>query len=340
MAWVDYAKGICIILVVMMWSTYDYGHNVGREGWLHGLSTFAQPFRMPDFFLISGLFLAASIHGPLLDYLDRKLFHFAYFYMLWLGLQLGLTEPGLLLGDPLAFAAMYLKALVVPVNSLWFVYMLAVFYLATRALRHVPRWSVFTLAAVLQISHDAGAIATGWNVADYFCDYYVFFYTGYAAAPYVFAFARLCAARSAQALAGLAAWAAVNGLLSASGFALAPGISLFLGFAGAGAIIATGSLLAGKERFRWLAYAGAHSFVIYLSAFLPMKLMLKLLLAAAPALDVGVACLIITAFAVATPLLFHRLIRGTALGFLYKRPGIFRLGGGATRPLTAAPLER
>ena len=37
--WVDYAKGICIIFVVMVWSTLDYGYTVGAEGWLHAAST-------------------------------------------------------------------------------------------------------------------------------------------------------------------------------------------------------------------------------------------------------------------------------------------------------------
>ena len=53
--WVDYAKGLCIVFVVMMHSTLDGGVAAGGEGWLHYLVAFAQPFRMPDFFLISGL---------------------------------------------------------------------------------------------------------------------------------------------------------------------------------------------------------------------------------------------------------------------------------------------
>ena len=43
---------------------------------------FAKPFRMPDFFLISGLFLTRAIDRDWHDYLDRKVWHFAYFYVL------------------------------------------------------------------------------------------------------------------------------------------------------------------------------------------------------------------------------------------------------------------
>jgi uncharacterized membrane protein YcfT len=71
-AWVDTAKGFCIIFVVMMHSTLGVGNAAGQEGWLHTVVAFARPFRMPDFFLISGLFLARVIGRDWRTYLDRK----------------------------------------------------------------------------------------------------------------------------------------------------------------------------------------------------------------------------------------------------------------------------
>ena len=59
--WVDYAKGFCIVFVVMMHSTLGVEAAAGKDGWLHYLVEFARPFRMPDFFMISGLFLAQVI---------------------------------------------------------------------------------------------------------------------------------------------------------------------------------------------------------------------------------------------------------------------------------------
>ena len=57
--WVDYAKGICIVMVVMMHSVLGVEAAAGQTGFMHALVAFAKPFRMPDFFLISGLFLAS-----------------------------------------------------------------------------------------------------------------------------------------------------------------------------------------------------------------------------------------------------------------------------------------
>src|SRR6266702_5914223 len=92
--WVDYAKGFCIVMVVMMHSTLGVEAALGREGWLHYAVAFAKPFRMPDFFLISGLFLARVIDRDWRTYLDRKVVHFAYFYVLWVTLQFAFKAPG------------------------------------------------------------------------------------------------------------------------------------------------------------------------------------------------------------------------------------------------------
>ncbi|MEA2864402.1 MAG: hypothetical protein QOC84_2358, partial [Bradyrhizobium sp.] len=51
--WVDYAKGICIVMVVMMHSVLGVETAAGQTGFMHVLVAFAKPFRMPDFFLIS-----------------------------------------------------------------------------------------------------------------------------------------------------------------------------------------------------------------------------------------------------------------------------------------------
>ena len=91
--WVDYAKGFCIVFVVMMHSTLGVENAAGQEGWLHAVVDFAKPFRMPDFFLISGLFLAQVIDRDWRTYLDRKVVHFAYFYLLWTAIQFAFKAP-------------------------------------------------------------------------------------------------------------------------------------------------------------------------------------------------------------------------------------------------------
>jgi Acyltransferase family len=70
--WVDYAKGICIVMVVMMHSVLGVEAAAGQTGFMHLLVAFAKPFRMPDFFLISGLFLSVVIDRGWRTYLDHR----------------------------------------------------------------------------------------------------------------------------------------------------------------------------------------------------------------------------------------------------------------------------
>jgi uncharacterized membrane protein YcfT len=88
--WVDTAKGVCIILVVMMHATLGVGEAMGGTGFMHEVVAFAKPFRMPDFFLVSGLFLARVIDRDWRTYGDKRIVHFLYFYFLWLLIQSGL----------------------------------------------------------------------------------------------------------------------------------------------------------------------------------------------------------------------------------------------------------
>ena len=96
--WVDAAKGISIILVVMMHSAYGVGEDLGDIGILHYVIGWATPFRMPEFFLISGLFLTQVIGRPWRLYADRRVVHYIYFYALWVVLQVGF-KVGLGTGD-------------------------------------------------------------------------------------------------------------------------------------------------------------------------------------------------------------------------------------------------
>src|SRR3979409_208914 len=118
--WVDYAKGICIIMVVMMNSVLGVELAAGQTGYMHVIVAFAKPFRMPDFFLISGLFLSVVIDRDWRTYLDRKVVHFAYFYLLWVTIQFGFKAP--------SFAAetgwthvglLFLESLLAPFGPLW-----------------------------------------------------------------------------------------------------------------------------------------------------------------------------------------------------------------------------
>jgi uncharacterized membrane protein YcfT len=325
--WFDYAKGICITLVVMMHSTLGVGDAMGGEGFMHEVVAFARPFRMPDFFLLSGLFLFRVIDRNWRTYLDRKVVHFAYFYMLWLVI-LTVVKHGAELGaDPTAWATSFADALIQPNPNLWFIYVLPLFFVSTKLARALglPGWALWLAAVALQTF----PLHTGWEaIDDYGARYYVFFLTGYLLAPHVFKLAAWAREHVAEAAIGLAGWFSFNAAIAfaaspVAGYAKVadvPGVRIAVGLIGAMAVVTAASLLSRMNWAGYLRYAGRNSIVLYVSFVLPMAATRILLLKSGLVSDIGVVSLIVTAVAVAVPLALHWAVRGTWARFLYERP--------------------
>ncbi len=338
--WVDIAKGICIIFVVMVHSTLGVEAAIGHEGWMHQVVAFARPFRMPDFFMISGLFLALVIDRPWRRYVDRKVVHFFYFYFLWLTIQFAFKAPGMAMEHGVAQAIWnYLMAFVQPFGTLWFIYILPVMFMVTRWLRPLPLPLVFAAAAMLEIL----PIHTGWVTLDEFCSRYVYFFAGYAFAPHIFAIVRWLKDRPLIALVTLAVWAPVNTALvftatpeslvmllqghngggagATGGLSELPLVGLALGFAGAMAIVSVASLISGKFWSRWLDWLGRHSIVVYLAFFLPMATTRVFLVKTGIIADVGTMSLLTLVAGVAGPVVLYFAVWWTGWGkFLFERP--------------------
>jgi uncharacterized membrane protein YcfT len=313
--WVDIAKGFCIVMVVMMHSTLGVEKAAGVDGWLHPFVEFARPFRMPDFFLIAGLFLARRIDRPWPEYLDRKVLHFVYFYVLWMAIQT-VIKTGLAGDGVAAIPADFLHGLIQPYGTLWFIYMLPVFFVVAKLVRPVHPALVLIVGAALQIA----PIHTGSVIVDEFASRFVFFYAGYALAHAVFAFASRVQEMPQVALGGLLLWALLNGGVVEAGLADAPLVSLGLAGLGAMAVVSVSALLAATPVAAPLRYLGANSIVIYLAFFLPMAVSRILLLKFNLIPDIGTISLIVTTAGVVGPLVVFWIVRGTWFGFLFKRP--------------------
>jgi uncharacterized membrane protein YcfT len=318
--WVDYAKGICIVMVVMMHSVLGVEAAAGQTGFMHLVVEFAKPFRMPDFFLISGLFLPIVIDRDWRTYLDRKVVHFAYFYALWVTIQFGFKAPYFATEVGWTHVGvMYLESFIEPFGTLWFIYLLPVFFVVIKATRRLPSPAIWGVAALLEMMH----VVTGWTVIDEFCARFVYIYSGYLFAGAVFALSDRARSRPVLALAGLVLWALVNGSLVKFGFGEWPLISLALGLAGACAIVTIGTLLARAHWLTALRFCGEHSIVIYLAFFLPMATTRTLLLRAGLIPDVGTISLIVTIAGVLGPLAIWRIALATGANFLFERPAAF-----------------
>lgn len=331
--WVDYAKGICIVMVVMMHSVLGVELAAGQTGFMHAVVMFAKPFRMPDFFLISGLFLPLVIDRDWRLYLDRKVVHFAYFYVLWVTIQFGFKAPAFAAEQGWSHVGIeYLGSFIEPFGTLWFIYLLPIFFVVIKLTRNMPAILVWGVAALL----ESLRVTTGWTAIDEFAARFVYIYSGYLFADYVFALSDRARAYPAMALGGLGLWALVNGALVALGYSEWRIVSLALGLGGACAIITIGTLLARMHWLNFLRYCGKHSIVIYLAFFLPMASTRTLLLKTGIVHDIGLVALIVTVAGVAGALLIWRAALWAHADFLFERPDAFwiapKKAGAALQP--------
>lgn len=325
-AWVDLAKGFCIVAVVTMWIVGEMQGYQGRgqAGWMGYFAVFAKPFRMPDFFLISGLFLSRVIDRPWRHYLDTKVVHYLYFFVLWTFITvpatwaLGQNHPPSTLAEA---ASSLLYQLYDPFGMLWFVMMLAVYFVATRLLRPMPVWVVMPAALLLMLF----PLHTGIYHVDRFGVYFGYFYAGHVFASRFFALADWAAEHPRKAIAGVVVWAGFNGTLVHLGVTESTLATTVLGFLGISAVVVVSRLTVGMRALAWMAYLGRHSIVVYLGFYLPMIVLVPWLKASPVGSSpsaVGtltlIGCLTLSVAA-------WKLARRLGLNFLYERPAWARL---------------
>ena len=331
-AWVDFAKGFCIVAVVAMWIAGTMQGHVakGQAGWLGYFVVFVKPFRMPDFFLISGLFLSQVIDRPWKHYLDTKVVHYLYFFVLWTLIVLPVTwllghDAPASLGDA---ATALLYHLYDPFGMLWFIMMLSVYFVATRLLRHVPVWIVLPAAVLLHLF----PLHTGIYHFDRFGMFFLFFYAGHVFSARFFALADWTLEHRRTAIAGLLVWAVVNGALVKLALTEHLAVNLLAGFMGISAVVSIAALVSSHPWAGWLNTLGKNSIAVYLGFYLPMVIIVPALQASpigrSPSLVATISMVSVIGIAMGAYHLFNRI----GLTFLYDRPNWMRLVRPAQRP--------
>ena len=167
--WVDFAKGVAIILVVLyhcglFLSAVDLAEGTSR---IRAVLAF---YPMPLFFFVAGLTSQRMLTWSFRDLWRRRLLTLVYLYLLWslIRVVFYLMVPHLRATESAPTDPLNVLLLPVwPTSSYWFVWALAVFTLLAWLLRGVPRPVQVVAAVLLAIaSTTAGLIDTnnvGWD---------------------------------------------------------------------------------------------------------------------------------------------------------------------------------
>jgi len=329
--WVDMAKGMSILLVVMLYATNGAGEATGNIGALHYVIGFATPFRMPEFFLISGLFLANVINRPWAKFTDRRAVHYLYFYVIWAIIHIVL-KVGLASANPVAAGEQLLLAIVQPYGVLWFIYVLALTGIAAKVLKElrIPHWAVLIAGAALSMAH----LNTASYALNQFANYFVYFYAGYVFAPQIFKLVANAQAVPKTAAAGLILWSLINGYLVFTpdfhaepvhftmGLAEAQMIRFALAIMGSVALCVGAGLLSRFNWMGWLQTIGKHSLMVYVAFALPLTFSRIALLKLNIISDTTLLTIVTMLIALLVPLMGFWVVQKIRFGrFLFTRPG-------------------
>lgn len=325
--WVDYTKGLTILLVVILHATHGVEKVLDTEGWMHHVIAFAQPFRMPVFFAVAGLFAAKSISKPWREFLDGKLVHFAYFYLLWVTIQFAFKAP-FFAGEFGIDGTIikYLTAFVQPFGLLWFIYLLPVYFIILRLSNRVPMVAQFALAILAKFT----LTQTGISVLDFFSKYYVFFLVGHFGHSLWFKLAETAKERRILAGLGLVLWFVANAWIVNLGYNVYAPVAIVMGIVGFLAVIDFMALLPslpmGARLAAMFRYCGQRSLPIYLGFFLPMGVTRLITMKLCETCDVGTIAFIVSLVAIVGALAMYEFVMKFKIGqFLYVRPDWTRL---------------
>jgi fucose 4-O-acetylase-like acetyltransferase len=165
-AWVDLAKGACILFVVLRHASPYPPFSEDSPRVLIAFNDMMQPFRMPLFFFASGLFAKKALSMSIGTFVKRKVFQLLWVYVVWAVLfYVALQWPRDFLRGRQVDYGQVVYIFTQTVNTYWFVYVLALSYFLTKTLAGIPRFALLLGCAGVTIgfqnSIDAASAVLG-----------------------------------------------------------------------------------------------------------------------------------------------------------------------------------
>lgn len=323
LAWIDTARGLAIVLVTVTHAAEWIQETSIRLPIWTQVDDLLATFRMPLFFMCSGVLGAKYLKAGWDEVLSRKVFFFAWIYLLWqpIGSVMAFVASSFH-GEPLSPWRALLSIAASPLRpryELWFIWALALFFILARASLRVPLSRQLALSGAVSavwLSSAVPAINDGW---DGLARYYVFFLIGCYGRELMIGFAARASVGLSLAL--IASWLGCAILASRTGVDGVPGVGLIVRLAGLYAGIGLATLL---SRVSLLRDLGSRTLPIYL-AHTPVIIVLTWLVSTqqhaafmhvlAPALPA-----LLTVISIAAGLMLHKAAMRTSARVLYGPP--------------------
>lgn len=316
--WVDIAKGIAIVLVVLYHSALLSMQAGLAPDWWADVNADLEAFRMPLFFFASGLFAQSAVRRSWRGLWSSRIALLAWAFVLWSVLRFVYftTVPMQSRPDETDLIRLLLGP-VWPTSGLWFLHALIVFLVLAKLTVLVPPWIMLTGAAALSVAFLS--FATVGNLSyNGMARYFVFFLLGLYGRS--IALRHTERARPLLAVGAVLAFAAALTLIDTLGIRRVPGVMVALGVLAIVAGVLAARCLTGTLLRRPVAYLGQNTLPIYVTHVILVAACLTIAgrLGWGPAAGAPLA---VAAAAIAISLVVARLVRGVPVfRYLYATP--------------------
>jgi len=316
--WVDYAKGIAIIMVVIHHVVVRDISSVLYNETLDYLNNLFQTFRMPLFFFVSGMFIHKTVKSDFKLFFKFKIFHLLYLFLIWSVIRYFtvIIPEHILAGSSDESLSSILYVFIEPSGMLWFIYALAIFLLVTWL---TSSFSAITLSFVMIFY----VLTIQSPVESSFVNNLVQFYPFYLLGYFTSAKAREIANKvNSYYLFFPTLFIPLLVMTFDSPFSNSPTGIFILSCGGILMGIIVSSYLTRFKGLKWLGTVGRNTLPIYLMHYFPIGVLRILLV---PILPLPIAtAIIIFAVALTGPLIVVRMFDKFKLDWLLKSPFIIK----------------
>jgi uncharacterized membrane protein YcfT len=264
--WIDAVKGLTIILVVFHHVFHGVQASIGFSDLTLEIYRLTSPIRMPLFFLVAGFFAKKSIDGSIHKFIDTKVAHFIYLYVLWSIISITIRSA---LSSFTHNDVSYLDILTIfwePTFTIWFLYALLIAFVTARLTRGVP--PIVQVIGALILGVIAQNVSEGSNILVKTAKLYPLFIIGVHYSYLI----RNRVVNSSYVIFFIVTALYVAGALFAYQYSIKLTSYLYYVMAGFGVLslmTAINILENVKPIFNTLQYVGKKSIYIYLMHFLP-----------------------------------------------------------------------
>ncbi len=262
-AWVDIAKGVAILLVVLNHAALlGVQSGIADPRWLEW-NTMLAASRMPLFFFASGLFAGSVVQRPWGKLWSSRLALLVWMFLLWTVIRFTYFTVMPMEARPIENSVLYLVLSPLwPTSGLWFLFALVLFFVITKLTLRFPRWLMLAGATVLSLAFlsVAGVGNIGYNGM---ARYYLFFLLGMYFKDWVLR----SNSRTRPALTAVALLVLIAATAAVYTWRLAevPGVMVALGLVAVTAGSLFARILAATPLKRPLLYLGGHTLPVYVT---------------------------------------------------------------------------